>query len=102
VQELSLSPPGLGRRNDFADLSVNRSKLLLERSQVRVDQCASWVRDLFGSIRRSSSRSTDDRVTRAESSREAVSGDGRGFGRIISAKGARTSVSIPSTCGLPE
>jgi hypothetical protein len=36
---LSLSPPGLGRGNAFADLLRNRSKLL-ERSQVRVDQCS--------------------------------------------------------------
>ena len=35
---------GSGRRNDFADLSVNRSKLLLERSHA-FDQCASWARE---------------------------------------------------------
>jgi hypothetical protein len=37
VQELSVSAPGLGGGNDFADLSVNRSKLLLERSHALIN-----------------------------------------------------------------
>ena len=53
MQELSLSPPGLDEEMTLRISRSTAASCSSERSQVHLDQCSSWVRDLSGSILRS-------------------------------------------------